>query len=207
MKKTILTKNPLKIPSAVRLKAVPMAVRDLPGVFYFEEATMKAKEKAGMGKMSIGEARKGMLAETDKFRECNFEEFKNDFVEFTKQMIDFQFHLLDVLDKAETDMEKKAIAVLRKWGKENERDFKTIAKTLNKQEEDIAKARAASALAIILMNSMQAKLFRDVVMGKPSLAEQVKTVPPGITRFLASTMGVSQKQLTGLLEECVKAAA
>jgi hypothetical protein len=35
MKKTILTKSPLKIPSAVRLKAVPMAVRDLPGVFVF----------------------------------------------------------------------------------------------------------------------------------------------------------------------------
>ena len=128
-------------------------------------------------------------------------------MEFTRQLLDFQFHLLDVLDKAKTDMEKKAIAVLRKWGKENERDFKTIAKTLNQHEEDIAKARAASALAIILMNSMQAKLFRDVVTGKPSLAEQVKIVPPGIMRFLASTMGVSQKKLTGLLEECKKAAA
>lgn len=168
---------------------------------------MKAKEKAGMGKMSIGEVRKKMLEETDKFRECNFEEFKDSFVEFTRQLLDFQFHLLDVLDKSKADMEKKAIAVLRKWAKENERDFKVIAKTLNQQEEDIAKARAASALAIILMNSMQAKLFRDVVRGKPTLAEQVKSVPPGITRFLASTMGVSQKKLTGLLEECVKAAA
>ncbi|MCX5824154.1 MAG: hypothetical protein NTY86_11805, partial [Deltaproteobacteria bacterium] len=120
---------------------------------------MKAKEKAGMGKMSIGEVRKKMLEETDKFRECNFEEFKDSFVEFTRQLLDFQFHLLDVLDKSKADMEKKAIAVLRKWAKENERDFKVIAKTLNQQEEDIAKARAASALAIILMNSMQAKLF------------------------------------------------
>jgi len=38
MKNRILTlKNPLKIPSVVRLKAAPMAVRDLPGVFAFME--------------------------------------------------------------------------------------------------------------------------------------------------------------------------
>jgi hypothetical protein len=123
---------------------------------------MKKEKKADVEK--TGEAIK---AEMDKFKDCSFEDLREGFIDFSKQMIDFQIHVLNVLEKSKKETMdfvckylKQANAVNAKDFETGEKNFREIDERYKYHHEKISQVAAASVIALIRSVCITQKLYQ-----------------------------------------------
>lgn len=165
-------------------------------------------------RIDIEKMRKEMKAEMDQFKDCNFEEFKEGFVDFSKQMIDFQILLLEELAKGQTELMMMAAAAIKASNEANNKDFKIAEKNfkmVDKQfdafNEKLSQIAAAAVVSLVRSIGVSQRLFQTGKLdGEISESEIMDLLPIKAKMFIASVMDMKVKELESIIKNYAKAA-
>ncbi|TRZ48816.1 hypothetical protein D4S03_09245 [bacterium] len=154
------------------------------------------------------EARAGMKSQLDQFKDCNFEELREGFIDFSKQMIDCQFRLLEEFGKLHAKTEKNLLATLKAMNKGIDRDFRIIEKNFKAVDSDLEKfkdklSRIGAAAFVALARSIGTTehLYKTGVLKKQiTEAEAMMMVPQKVRTFIASTLDTRVKDMEKMIE-------
>jgi hypothetical protein len=149
-----------------------------------------------------------MKSQLDQFKDCNFEEFREGVIDFSKQMIDCQFKLVEEFGKSYVELEKKLLSTLKTHNKGIDRDFKMAAKNFKAVDGDLEifrdkLSRIAAAALVALMRSIGTTehLYKTGVLKRQiTEAEAMMLLPKKVKTFIASTLDTPLKDIEKIIE-------
>jgi len=153
-------------------------------------------------------ARAEMKSQLDQFKECNFEELREGFIDFSKQIIDCQCKFIEDYGKSQRELEKKLLSTLKILNRGFDRDFKVAAKNFKAVDRDLEKfrdkiSRVAAAALVALMRSIGTSehLYRTGVLKRQiTEAEMMMLLPKKVKTFIASTLDTPLKDIESIIE-------
>lgn len=149
-----------------------------------------------------------MKSQLDQLKDCNFEEFREGVIDFSKQMIDCQFRLLEEFGKLHAKTEKNLLSTLKTHNKGIERDFKIAEKNfkavdrdLDKFKEKISQVAAAALVALMRSICISEHLFkRGILTRQITETEMMTLLPKKVKSFIASTLDTPLKDIEKIIE-------